>query len=97
MWCWIVCSEKGELKASAAARVDQITAELQTASSDGKLFNPVERMKQGFVHFKKEKYEFVFLFISFYLLTHNSIKFSTTILCAKIFSDTKSECGWLSA
>ncbi|KAK7844219.1 carbonic anhydrase [Quercus suber] len=49
-------SEKGELKAAAAAKVEQITAELQTPSSDG-TFNPVERIKTGFVHFKKEKYD----------------------------------------
>lgn len=49
-------SEKGELKAAAAAKVEQITAELQTpTSNDG--FNPVERIKTGFVHFKKEKYD----------------------------------------
>ncbi|XP_002524642.2 carbonic anhydrase 2 isoform X2 [Ricinus communis] len=50
-------SEKGELKAEATAKVEQITAELQTASSDSKPFNPVERMKEGFIHFKKEKYD----------------------------------------
>ncbi|KDP45339.1 hypothetical protein JCGZ_09588 [Jatropha curcas] len=50
-------SEKGELKATAAARVEQITAELQTASSDSKPFDAVERMKEGFIYFKKEKYD----------------------------------------
>ena len=49
-------SEKGELKAAAAAKVEQITAELQTPTSNG-TFNPVERIKTGFVHFKKEKYD----------------------------------------
>jgi len=49
-------SEKGELKAAAAAKVEQITAELQTPTSSG-TFNPVERIKTGFVHFKKEKYD----------------------------------------
>ncbi|XP_030953957.1 carbonic anhydrase, chloroplastic isoform X1 [Quercus lobata] len=49
-------SEKGELKAAAAAKVEQITAELQTPTSNG-AFNPVERIKTGFVHFKKEKYD----------------------------------------
>lgn len=49
-------SEKGELKAAAAAKVEQITAELQTPNSNG-AFNPVERIKTGFVHFKKEKYD----------------------------------------
>ncbi|OMO69643.1 Carbonic anhydrase [Corchorus olitorius] len=59
-------SEKGELKTVAAAKVDQITAELATVSasgasgsaSDGKPADPsVERLKQGFIHFKREKYE----------------------------------------
>ncbi|XWS44180.1 hypothetical protein CRYUN_Cryun15aG0022200 [Craigia yunnanensis] len=50
-------SEKGELKAAAAAKVDQITAELKTTSSDGKPFDSVERLKDGFIYFKKEKYE----------------------------------------
>jgi hypothetical protein len=41
--------------------VKKITAELQAASSsDSKSFDPVERIKEGFVTFKKEKYEFVF-------------------------------------
>lgn len=59
MCSWVGCSEKGdgELKAAAAAKVQQITAELQTASSDTKPFNPVERIKTGFIHFKREKYE----------------------------------------
>ncbi|KAK6256468.1 hypothetical protein QUC31_018194 [Theobroma cacao] len=51
-------SEKGELKASAAAKVNQITAELKTASSDGKPSDAsVERLKEGFIYFKREKYE----------------------------------------
>jgi carbonic anhydrase len=38
--------------------VKKITAELQAASSsDSKSFDPVERIKEGFVTFKKEKYE----------------------------------------
>jgi carbonic anhydrase len=49
-------SEKGELKAAATAKVEQITAELQTPTSNV-TFNPVERIKTGFVHFKKEKYD----------------------------------------
>ena len=58
MYVWIGCSEKGELKAVAAAKVEQITAELQTETADTK-FNPVERIKTGYIHFKKEKYESV--------------------------------------
>ncbi|KAJ6751634.1 hypothetical protein OIU85_002100 [Salix viminalis] len=51
-------SEKEELKTTAAAKVEQITAELQTASSsDPKAFDPVEKIKSGFIHFKKEKYD----------------------------------------
>ncbi|KAF8370276.1 hypothetical protein HHK36_031685 [Tetracentron sinense] len=48
-------SEKGELEAVAAAKIEQITAELQ--ANDGNKFNPIERIKNGFIHFKKEKYE----------------------------------------
>ncbi|CAM8937530.1 unnamed protein product [Rhodiola kirilowii] len=51
--------EKGELEPVAAAKIDQITAELKTASSSGGSipFDPVERVKTGFITFKKEKYE----------------------------------------
>ncbi|VVB14513.1 unnamed protein product [Arabis nemorensis] len=50
--------EKDELKTVAAAKLEQITAELQTvSSSDSNSFDPVERIKQGFVTFKKEKYD----------------------------------------
>nr|AJA06256.1 beta-type carbonic anhydrase 1-like protein [Brassica juncea] len=50
--------EKEELKTVAAAKVEQITAALQTGtSSDKKAFDPVENIKQGFITFKKEKYE----------------------------------------
>lgn len=51
--------EKGELEPVAAAKIDQITAELKGASSSGGSipFDPVERVKTGFIHFKKEKYE----------------------------------------
>lgn len=48
--------ERGELEPVAAARVDQITAELQTADTKAP-FDPVERIKTGFVKFKREKYE----------------------------------------
>ena len=50
-------NEKGELKPTAAAKVEQITAELQSGSSGSIPFNPIERMKEGFIHFKKEKYD----------------------------------------
>lgn len=43
-------SEKEELKTVAAAKVEQITAELKTgAPSDKKAFDPVENIKQGFI------------------------------------------------
>lgn len=48
--------EKGELEATATAKIEQITAELQTANGTS-TFNPIERMKTGFIHFKREKYE----------------------------------------
>lgn len=50
-----VCSEKGELGPVAAAKVGQITAELKTPDG-GKAFDSVERLKTGFIKFKKEKY-----------------------------------------
>ncbi|KAL4568375.1 hypothetical protein LXL04_023986 [Taraxacum kok-saghyz] len=48
--------ERGELEPVAAARIDQITAELQTPDAKAP-FDPVERIKTGFVKFKREKYE----------------------------------------
>lgn len=49
-------SEKQELGPMAALRVDQITAELKSPGG-GQVFDPVEHMKSGFIHFKTEKYE----------------------------------------
>ncbi|MED6148700.1 hypothetical protein PIB30_055275 [Stylosanthes scabra] len=52
--------EKGELKATAAEKVGQITASLGTASSSGGIATSdeaSERIKAGFIHFKKEKYD----------------------------------------
>ncbi|KAJ8775205.1 hypothetical protein K2173_020209 [Erythroxylum novogranatense] len=46
-----------EEKATAAAKVGQISAELRTASSDSKPFDPVERIKNGFIYFKTEKFD----------------------------------------
>ncbi|KAI3768724.1 hypothetical protein L2E82_19554 [Cichorium intybus] len=48
-------SEKEELAPVAAAKIDQITAELQTPNSKP-AFDPVERIKTGFAKFKTEKY-----------------------------------------
>lgn len=50
-------SENEELKTVAASKVDQITSELQTPSDGKPAFDPVERIKSGFIHFKKEKYD----------------------------------------
>ncbi|KAF5457248.1 hypothetical protein F2P56_021363, partial [Juglans regia] len=50
-------SEKGDLKAVAAAKVGQITAELQTQTSDRKPFDPIEKIKNGYIHFKNEKFD----------------------------------------
>ncbi|KAG6398234.1 hypothetical protein SASPL_139689 [Salvia splendens] len=51
-------SENGELKPVAAAKIDEITAELKAADgSAGISSESVERLKTGFVTFKKEKYE----------------------------------------
>lgn len=55
------CSEKGELKAAAAAKVRQLTAELAGARENGAVkvvSGSVERIRAGFEHFKKEKYEY---------------------------------------
>ncbi|KAL2335682.1 hypothetical protein Fmac_016895 [Flemingia macrophylla] len=50
--------EKGELRATAAERVEQITASLGTSSSDGIPSSEAsERIKSGFLYFKKEKYD----------------------------------------
>ncbi|KAK6913106.1 Carbonic anhydrase [Dillenia turbinata] len=48
--------EKKELGPVAAAKIGQITAQLQTVDSKPS-FDPVERIKTGFVKFKREKYE----------------------------------------
>ncbi|KAL7610594.1 hypothetical protein Lser_V15G11434 [Lactuca serriola] len=48
-------SEKSELETIAAAKIKQLTADLEAAST--KAVNPVERIKTGFAHFKTEKYE----------------------------------------
>ncbi|KAF5206661.1 Carbonic anhydrase [Thalictrum thalictroides] len=50
-------SEKGgELQAVAAAKIEQITAELK-AETNGKVgFDAAERLKTGFITFKQEKY-----------------------------------------
>ncbi|GFP99950.1 beta carbonic anhydrase 1 chloroplastic [Phtheirospermum japonicum] len=50
-------SEKAELGPVAAAKIDGITASLQTADGSVPSSETVERLKNGFIHFKKEKYE----------------------------------------
>ncbi|XP_073296106.1 carbonic anhydrase 2-like isoform X1 [Primulina huaijiensis] len=50
-------SEKGELGPVAAAKIDEIKAELQTVDSTASASATVETLKAGFIHFKKEKYE----------------------------------------
>ncbi|XP_047960723.1 carbonic anhydrase 2-like [Salvia hispanica] len=51
-------SENGELGPVAAAKIEEITAELKTADgSAGISSESVEKLKTGFVTFKKEKYE----------------------------------------
>ncbi|KAF7819581.1 carbonic anhydrase, chloroplastic isoform X1 [Senna tora] len=50
--------EKGELKASATEKIEQITAELGTQAPGSVATSAaVERIKAGFIHFKKEKYD----------------------------------------
>ncbi|XP_029127493.1 carbonic anhydrase 2 [Cajanus cajan] len=48
-------SEKADLGGVAAAKIKELTAELDAASS--KPVNPEERIKTGFIHFKTEKFE----------------------------------------
>lgn len=48
-------SEKSDLESVAAAKIKQLTAELE--ATDTNEFNPVERIQSGFARFKKEKYE----------------------------------------
>lgn len=48
-------SDKADLGTVAAAKIKQITAELE--KSDSNQFDPVDRIKTGFIHFKKEKFE----------------------------------------
>ncbi|XP_050205960.1 carbonic anhydrase 2-like isoform X2 [Mercurialis annua] len=48
-------SEKADLGSVAAAKIKQITAELEAAGSNE--FNPDARIKSGFIHFKNEKYQ----------------------------------------
>lgn len=48
-------SEKAGLEDVAAAKIKQLTAELQAAKSAD--FDPIQRLKTGFLHFKSEKYE----------------------------------------
>jgi carbonic anhydrase len=52
--------EKAELGGIAAVKIKELTAELQ--AKDSKPFNPDERIRSGFVHFKTEKFEYVFAF-----------------------------------
>lgn len=51
-------SENGELGPVAAAKIDEITAELKTTDGSATLSSEsVERLKTGFITFKREKYE----------------------------------------
>ncbi|XP_059656106.1 carbonic anhydrase 2-like isoform X2 [Cornus florida] len=48
-------SENGDLEKVAAGKIKQLTAELEAAAAVS--FNPVERIKTGFTHFKTEKFD----------------------------------------
>lgn len=48
-------SEKADLGGVAATKIKQLTAELSAADSEP--VNPDERIRTGFTHFKKEKFE----------------------------------------
>ncbi|XP_059448555.1 carbonic anhydrase 2-like isoform X2 [Corylus avellana] len=48
-------SDKADLEGIAAAKIKQITAELE--ATDSMPSDPVERIKSGFLHFKKQNFE----------------------------------------
>ncbi|XP_022151179.1 carbonic anhydrase 2-like isoform X2 [Momordica charantia] len=50
-------SEKADLQDAAAAKIRQITAELSATTAGSDSFDPVDRIKTGFTHFKKSKFE----------------------------------------
>ncbi|KAJ4824501.1 hypothetical protein Tsubulata_031580 [Turnera subulata] len=52
-------SEKEELEATEAAKVEKITAGLQNVSCEchGEPFDPVQRIIEGFMHFKTEEFD----------------------------------------
>ncbi|CAL0312976.1 unnamed protein product [Lupinus luteus] len=52
-------SEKGDLEGVAAAKINELTAELEAASLED--FNPDERIRTGFNYFKTEKFEAKFV------------------------------------
>ncbi|CAK9180039.1 unnamed protein product, partial [Ilex paraguariensis] len=47
-------SKKGNLESVAAAKIKRLTDELKVTAE--KPFNPVEKIKIGFTHFRKEKF-----------------------------------------
>ncbi|KAL8231583.1 hypothetical protein R6Q57_001361 [Mikania cordata] len=49
-------SEKEDLAPVAAAKINEITAQLSTLPDSKPAFDPVERIKTGFAKFKTEKY-----------------------------------------
>ncbi|TYI94279.1 hypothetical protein E1A91_D02G192100v1 [Gossypium mustelinum] len=49
-------SDKADLGSVAAAKIKQITAELE-AAADSTQFDPVKRLETGFLHFKKENFD----------------------------------------
>uniref|UniRef100_A0A7C9DLT6 Uncharacterized protein n=1 Tax=Opuntia streptacantha TaxID=393608 RepID=A0A7C9DLT6_OPUST len=57
-------SEKGELNEVAAEKIKLVTAELQATKAG---FDPIERIKSGFLRFKTEKYEYVTFLLSVFL------------------------------
>ena len=67
------CSEKANLEPVAAAKIDQITAQLKSSDGSSSPFDPVERMKTGFIYFKKEKYEYVISFLSYLFQRHSPL------------------------
>ncbi|KAG6573742.1 Beta carbonic anhydrase 3, partial [Cucurbita argyrosperma subsp. sororia] len=50
-------SEKAEFQETAAAKIRQITAELVAITAGSTHFDPVDRIRTGFTHFKKSKFD----------------------------------------
>ena len=55
--CWFGSDKEG-LDDIAAAKIEKLTAELQEQEQDHEECDPVERIKDGFIHFKIHHFEY---------------------------------------